>query len=454
LETHLKKTVLERLLSLFTEVRPGEGPKVLLLALNIFLILSAYYFIKPVREALILAGGGAEVKSYSSAGQSILLLFVIPAYAWMAGRLPRRQLINNVTIFFISCLGLFYLLAQVDVPLGVVFYLWVGIFNVSIVAQFWSFANDVYTKEEGERLFPLVVFGMSAGAVLGSFLAGKLIGLLGVYQMLLLSAGVLALSLVITNYVDSRERKRLRPSATVMDKPVESEAEKPLEKGGAYKLVFGNRYLLLIAVMILLLNWVNTNGEYILGRTVEHTAETNIGATTAETEARQEFIGRFYSDFFFYVNLLGFLIQLFLVSRLIKYLGVRAALLIHPLISLGVYGLLVFYPMLSVVRWAKTAENATDYSLTNTLRNVLFLPTTREQKYKAKQAIDTLFHRAGDVLSALLVLVGSTWLMLRTSQFALVNVVLVVIWMAVAYLIGREYKRLTAGKDEEAEEKG
>jgi AAA family ATP:ADP antiporter len=445
-ETTPKKSAIERLLSLFTEVRPGEGSKVLLLTLNVFLILSAYYFIKPVREALILTGGGAEVKSYSSAGQSILLLGVIPAYAWLAGRLPRRQLINSVSIFFIVCLGLFYLLSMTQVPLGVVFYLWVGIFNVSIVAQFWSFANDVYTKEEGERLFPLVVFGMSAGAVAGSFLAGKLIEPLGVYQLLLLSAAVLAVALMITNRIESMEKKQYKPPEAKPDEKVESEAEKPLKKGGAYKLVFGNRYLLLIAVMILLLNWVNTNGEYILGRTVEHTAEVTIGDTIEDQGARREFIGKFYSDFFFYVNILGFLMQLFVVSRLIKYIGVRAALLIHPLISMGVYGVLVFYPALTMVRWAKTAENATDYSLTNTLKNVLFLPTTREQKYKAKQAIDTLFVRAGDVLSAALVFVGSTWLMLRTREFALVNVALVLVWLGVAVLIGRHYTRLTAAK--------
>jgi AAA family ATP:ADP antiporter len=420
LESDKKKSILERILSLFTEVRPGEGSKVVLLTINIFLILTAYYFIKPVREALILAGGGAEIKSYSSAGQSLLLLGVIPAYAALASRLPRRQLINYVTLFFIACLGVFYLLAQVQVPIPIVFYLWVGIFNVSIVAQFWSFANDVYTNEEGKRLFPLVVFGMSSGAVLGSFLAGMLIEPLGVYQLLLLSAGLLAVGLVITNVVESRERKR---GPTIGDEPAatEDEAEN------------------------LFLNWVNTNGEYILGRTVEHTAETSLGAGIESRSGREEFIGKFYSDFFFYVNLVGLLMQLFLVSRLIKYVGVRAALLIHPLISLGVYGVLVFYPMLSVVRWAKTAENATDYSLTNTLRNILFLPTTREEKYKAKQAIDTLFVRAGDVLSALLVLVGTTWLMMKTEQFALVNVVLVLIWIGVVVLIGRHYGRLTGG---------
>jgi AAA family ATP:ADP antiporter len=135
-------------------------------------------------------------------------------------------------------------------------------------------------------------------------------------------------------------------------------------------------------------------------------------------------IGKFYADFYTVVNIAGVVIQLFLVSRILKYLGVRIALLFLPLIAFGGYMFLAFYPLLTVVRWAKTAENATDYSLQNTLRGVLFLPTTREQKYKAKQAIDTVFVRAGDTLQALLVWVGTTFLAFRTQHFAMVNLVL------------------------------
>ena len=122
----------------------------------------------------------------------------------------------------------------------------------------------------------------------------------------------------------------------------------------------------------------------------------------------------------------------------------RAALLILPLIAVAGYGLAAFAPLLAYIRWAKTAENATDYSLMNTLKGVLFLPTTREEKYKAKQAIDTLFMRAGDTLSALLVFVGLNLLHFGTRGFALVNLVLVALWLLLALRIGRGYTRLSA----------
>ena len=434
------RTPLERFLNVFTEVRHGEAASALLLALNIFLILTAYYVLKPVREALILAGGGAEIKSYAAAGQALLLLAAVPFYGWLASRVPRRVLINGVTLFFAGCLLVFYGLAQLHVPLGVVFFLWVGIFNLMVPAQFWAFANDLYTPEAGKRLFVIVAFGASLGAVFGSWLDSLLIAPLGVYQLMLVAAGILALSLLITNGVESRERAR-RHAAVAAAHDVEDE---PLKEGGAFALVFRTRYLLLIALLMLVLNWVNTTGEYILGRTVVSAAEQALASGTAGGLSKEEFIGGFYADFFTVVNIAGLLLQLFVVSRVLKYFGVGVAILILPLIALGGYLIAAFYPVLTMVRWAKTAENATDYSVQNTVRQVLFLPTTREQKYKAKQAIDTFFVRAGDVLSAVVVFAGTTWLALSTKGFALFNVALVVVWLLLAVLIGRRYRQMTA----------
>ena len=198
---------LDRALRLFADVRAGEGGTALLLAFNVFLLLATYYCIRPVREALILSvEGGAELKSYLAAGQAVLLLGLVPAYGALADRLPRRRLLNVVTAFFVACLIAFYLLTRAGAPIAVIFFLWVGIFNLMIVAQFWSFANDLYTKDQGERLFAIVAVGASLGAVLGARLAGWLIPLFGLPQLLLVAAGLLALGVVISNVVDARER--------------------------------------------------------------------------------------------------------------------------------------------------------------------------------------------------------------------------------------------------------
>jgi AAA family ATP:ADP antiporter len=441
----------DRFLRLFSDVRPGESGTALLLTLNVLILLTAYYVIKPVREALILTGGGAEVKSYSAAGQAILLLGAVPLYALLAGKMPRRRLINTVTLFFIACLVAFYLLAHSPLPLGVIFFLWVGIFNLMVIAQFWSFANDIYTTDEGKRLFPIVAFGASSGAVVGSFVTSRLIGPLGVYQLLLVAAALLLASLVITNVVDARERKRRQGAdgataaspAAAAKRAGGAGGERMAPGGNAFRLVLQSRYLLLIALLMLFLNWVNTTGEYVLSRTVE-TAAAGFAATGDPGGLGEGgFIAKFYSDFYFAVNLSGVLLQLFAVSRILKFAGVRVAILVLPVIAILGYSTIAIVPILAAVRWAKTAENATDYSLQNTLRGVLFLPTTREQKYKAKQAIDTFFVRAGDVLSAGLVAFGTHVVILGSRGFAGVNLVLVGVWIVLAFWIGGRYRAMT-----------
>jgi AAA family ATP:ADP antiporter len=437
------RSPLDRFLGLFAEVRAGEGLSALLLTVNVFLLLTSYYIMKPVREALILSTpGGAELKSYMSAGQTLLLLLFVPAYARLAERLSRRRLLNGVTLFFAACLVVFWLLGTgTSLPLGVPFFLWIGIFSVSLVAQFWSFANDLYTPEQGKRLFAILGFGASAGAVFGATSVKGLIAPLGLMGALLVAGAVLLLSLVFTNWVDARESGRRRANAA------DVATEPPMGDENPYRLVFGRPYLLMIALLILLLNWVNTTGEYILGKVVSEAAQAAAAATPGAGEGFVgDFIGRFYGDFFGVVNAVSLVVQLFLVSRILKYIGVRAALLILPVIAFGGYALAAFVPVLAIIRWSKTAENATDYSLMNTLKGVLFLPTTREEKYKAKQAIDTLFMRAGDVLSALLVFAGTTWLGFGARQFALVNMGLVIVWLAIALRIGREFQRLSAGR--------
>lgn len=454
---------LDRFLRLFTETHPGESSTALLLTFNVFLLLCAYYLIKPVREALILSKEGAEAKSYAAAGQALLLLVLVPAYGLLADKLPRRRLLNSVTGFFVACLIGFFVLTRAQVEVGIIFYLWVGIFNLMIVAQFWSFANDLYTKDQGERLFPIVGFGASLGATLGSAVAHGLIPLIGIPQLLLVAAALLVIAVTVSNVVDRRERHRHEagiparfttekmPAATgeyqIAGPPGKEKVTLSMSgtsgQKGTFRLVLGNRYLLLIAVMILVLNWVNTTGEYILGKAIEQGAQAAVAAGADHDQLVKQYIGEFYSDLNLAVSVLGMVLQLFVASRLIKYLGVRWTAVLVPLISLGGYLAIAIAPALALVRWVKTAENASDYSLQNTLRNVFFLPTSREEKYKAKQAIDAFVVRFGDVLSAALVYVGSTWLALGLTGFARVNVVLALVWAVLAAMVGKGYARKT-----------
>ena len=447
------KGPLERFLGLFADVRLGEGGTALLLALNVFLLLVSYYLLKVVREPLILLGGafglkGATLKAAAAAAQALLLLAVVPAYSWLANRVNRVRLITTVSGIFVGCLIAFYLCARLELPVGLVFFIWMGIFNLMIVAQFWSFANDVYSEEEGKRLFAIVAFGGTAGAIAGAWIGGELIELISAYEIMLVAAVLLVVCVALTNVISRRAE-----SAAEQKKPGKSETAALSARGGFW-LVLDNRYLLLIGLMILVYNTVNTNGEFILGSIVSSEAEKRaaqeVSAQLSDPErakaikdAAGKIIGGFYGNFFTYVNVLTAVIQLFLVSRIFKWFGVRVALFVLPVVALGSYGAILLAPALAVVRLGKIFENSTDYSLQNTSRQALFLPTSRDEKYKAKAAIDTFFVRFGDLASFGIVYGITTALALSTASVAAANVVLVLIWLALVVGIAAQHKKLS-----------
>jgi AAA family ATP:ADP antiporter len=161
-----------RFLRIFADIRPGEAAKALLLALNILLLLLAYYILKPLRESLLLVDkDSAVIKSCLSGAQAVLFVFVIKAFSRLASKVPRHVLITWTTSFFISNLVVFYALhagGMAEKPMGILFFIWIGIFNYFVIAQFWGFANDLYAEEAGKRTFPLVALGASLGGLIAT----------------------------------------------------------------------------------------------------------------------------------------------------------------------------------------------------------------------------------------------------------------------------------------------
>ncbi|MEO7033425.1 MAG: Npt1/Npt2 family nucleotide transporter [Polyangiaceae bacterium] len=438
------RSPLDRLLNIFAETQAGEGVSALLLALSVFFLLVSYYLVKTAREPLILGfhvGGltGAELKSYSSVGQTLLLIPVTYLYGLLSHRVGRLKLITIVTLVFASNLVLFFGLNAVGVAIGLSFYLWAGVFNMMIIAQFWSFAADVYTEEQGKRLFAILGIGSTVGAVGGSAIAALLVHPVGVYGMMVAAALFLLASLGLTVIVNRREERKIAVNAA--GKP--AQVEEPLGKEGGFALIIGDRYLLLIAVLAFTLNCVKTNGEYILDRTLlQHVKDILPHGANAKAFS-QMYIGEFKAQYFLYVNIATVVLQLFVVSRIIKYLGVRVALFVSPVLVLCGYSVAVLFPVLNLIYAVKVAENTLDYSLGNTSRQALWLLSSRDDKYKAKSVIDATIVRAGDALAAGLTFVGVT-LHFATVHFIVANVVLTVVWSIAMVLLAREHKRREA----------
>ena len=450
----------ERLLGVFTEVKPGEGTTAVLMFANVFLILLAYYFIKPLREGWIAVSdvqglSKMEVKAYSSFAQSIILLFVVGWYARLADRWDRVTLFTRATLFCISNMIIFWFLqpnfffAQLPVS-GLVYYLWVGMFGVFVVAQFWTFCADVYSEERGERMLPFIAIGATSGAAAGSWIVDQLVGsgVIPTEALLLVAIAPLVVSIMLVRTVGQRQDYLGRDAGeTTSDE--RTEVAQPAEEASLWsgaRLVLFSKFLLLAALVTLFTNWVNTNGENLLFRVIQETlAQQAQSEGIAGERTMMEFVRNgttaFYGNFYFWVNIVALLLQAFVASRLLKYGGFAAILLILPVIALTSYTVMALLPVLAVVKVMKIAENATDYSLNNTSRHVLWLPVSSAMKYRGKPAIDTLYVRLGDGLAAITVLVGVHLLALSTAGFFVFNVFLVLCWLVAGVLLVREHRR-------------
>jgi AAA family ATP:ADP antiporter len=433
-------SLIDRLLRPFSNVRPGEGAPAALMLVCSFTILTSYYVMKTTREGLILAGGtfglgGDELKTYASGAMALLFMAIVPAYGRLANRVKRIRLINVSYVIVMVCLVAFYALGRAGVPVGLAFFIWLGLVSVFLIAQFWSYANDIYTEEQGKRLFAIIAIGGSLGAILGP----KLADVTDTFNLMILAAGLLFASIVLFNVVERRHHGSEQSER----------AAEPITGEGGFKLVLRDRYLLLIAALVIVTNIVNTTGEFLLSNAVRDHA---IAVAGDNEEARRELIKGFYADFFMWVNLASFLIQAFLVSRIMTKVGVRPALFVLPVIAFGAYAAIGMIGGLALIRMAKLTENALDYSLQNTVRQALFLPTDRAVKYKAKAAIDTFFVRVGDTVSALLVGVGIHQLGFGGSELAFANLVFIAGWIAIAIGIARRHRAIS--KETEPRAKG
>ena len=399
-----------------------------LMTVAAFLLLSGYYLLKTVREPLILQHG-AEVKLAARAGPALLMVGVVHVYGEIARRVGRVRLLGIVFAFFLSNLVVFAVLARANVEIGLPFFLWVGVFSYTVIAQFWALAADIYTEEQGKRLFPIIGGGSSIGAVAGGVFARSLVPL-GPYMLMTGALLILLACIALIVWVERRAVAQMH-DAHVPDEP--------LSEDSTWRLLLHDRYLLVIAGMVVFLNWVNSSGEYLLDRTLVSVAND----VAAHGGSKQMYIGAFKADYYIWYNSLGVLLELFAVSRILHLIGVRRALWVMPVFAFFAYGCAVFFPVLAVMRLVKIGENSVQYSLQDTTRHALFLVATRAEKYVGKTATDTIAVRIGAIMSTVMMIIG-VWQDWSTSLFAAINVGLALAWLGFVLLIAREHRLRSA----------
>ena len=414
----------------FIDVRPHEAPVLGWCWLYIFSVLSSYYIMRPIRDQAGVAGGVNNLQ-WLFTGTLVGMLLVNVPFAYLVKTLPRRRFIPITYHFFAVNIVLFAALfhwsdAAQTIWVGRIFFIWVSVFNLFVVSVFWQMNVDLFSPEQGKRLFGVIAAGATVGAIVGSGVTATLAR--HVPPMVLLLGAAILLEIAVWSV------GRLARRAPTLDRPpVPGGAEAPI--GGSVfagiTRAFGAPYLLNVSVFLLLFAITSTflyfQQAAIVGRSF-----SDRGAQTA-----------FFATVDLLVNVLTLVVQLFLTGRIVLLLGVALTLGLLPALTIVGFGALALLPTIMAVAVFQVVRRAADYSIARPAREVLYTVVPREDRYKAKSFIDTVVYRTGDQLGAWSVALLRT-LGLGPAQVSLAAIPIAALWLANALWLGRRQELLAA----------
>jgi AAA family ATP:ADP antiporter len=417
------------LLQRLVQVQPGELPALVWSFLYFFSLLCGYYVLRPVRDEMGIQGG-IENLQWVFTGTFVVMLAAVPLYGWSVARLPRRYLLPAVYLFFIAILLGFYLLMRTDLApeaTARAFFIWASVFNLFVVSVFWSFMADLFSNVQARRLFGFIAAGGSAGAVTGPALTTVLAPMLGPANLLLVASAFLAIALLCI--------RRLLVWSGSVTQPANTAQATVMARGTGGSLwaglrqVLASSYLQGICLYILLYSTLSTFLYFEQAHIVQN-AFDQPGERT-----------RLFAAVDLAVNSLAIFVQLFFTARVVRRFGVGGTLALVPLgVAAGLVALGAF-PGLIALFSVQILRRAGNYAVSRPAREMLFTVVNREQRYKAKNVIDTLVYRAGDAASAWLY-TGLVSLGLGLSAIAYIGVPLALLWACNGTLLGRRQEQL------------
>ncbi len=418
-----------RLLRLAVEVREDEVRALAWSFAYFFLILAAYFILRPLREEMGIAGGVRNLEWLFTA-TFLTMLAVVPAFGWLVARVPRRRFVGYAYGFFILNILIFWALLENDVAtrhVARVFFVWVSVFNLFIVSLFWSFMADLFRSEQGTRLFGFIAAGGTIGTIAGSSITLVLAKPIGAPNLLLISAALLALAIWCV-------RGLLNATDGFV---IEAEGQdQPLGGGilAGITEVARSPYLLGICAFIALFTTTSTFLYFQQAHIV--------AAEFSDPDER--------TQLFAFINLavsvLTVVVQLFLTGRLVRWLGVGAAVSFLPLVTLVGFALFAWAPTVTMLVGFQIVRRVANFAVTRPGREMLFTVVTREQKYKSKNFIDTVVYRGGDAASGWAYAGLSKGLGLEMSAIAIICIPVAAVWMVLGWLLGARRTRRAAAE--------
>jgi AAA family ATP:ADP antiporter len=424
---------MKKVLAKIVDVKPDEIRALWLGFVFNFMVLGSYYVIKPVRDD-IGAHNGVQNLWWMFTGTLLVALVANTAFSAIVARMSRRQFIPIVYRFFIFNLAIFYLAMHylsntAQFWVGTAFFVWVsGAFNLFILTVFWAFMSDVFSPNQGKRLFAFISVGGELGGIVGAFLAGALVKRIGGVNLLIISAIMLEAAAWCVRFFPADFHTRHPERSAAGD---DKAAERPVGGGIVTGIshVFRSPYLMAICGFMFL---------YAITTTFVYFQQADItGSQFHDRAARTAFFAHIDT----WVNSLTLLVQLFLTGRLLKWIGVGPTLAFLPVLSMIGFIAIGISPVLSLFAVFQVARRAGNFAVTRPAREVLFTVLSREDKYKAKSFIDTFVYRVADQVGAwsysLL-----RWLGLGLTGISWVAVPLTGVWCILSLFLGRKQRAL------------
>jgi len=419
-------TLVARTLGRAVNVRPGEVAGLIAAFGYHFLLFTAYYILRPVRDSMGVASGVENLDDLF--GWALLgMLLAVPLFGWISGRYRRAVFLPWTYLFFVAQLVAFWALFTTgdDVAMTAkVFFVWVSVFNLFVVSVFWSFMADLFNKEQGKRLFALITAGASVGAMTGSAITAFLAETVGDVNLLLVSAVLLASTLLLMRYLLGWNARREDRGELLEERPIGGNPFAGLKR------VFTSPYLSGIAAFVFLMAAVNT---FLYLQQAEL-----LSIHYPDRSERTAFLGQIELT----MSVITLVLQLFAVGRLTQRAGVARMIVLVPLFVIAGFLLIAASPTLATLVAVFVARRVGQYAIVRPCREMLYTTVDRESKYKAKNVNDTLVYRTSDFVVAkghdAIVSAYSAGL----SGIALVGAGVAALWAVVAFGLGRAHERM------------
>ncbi|MBT5072869.1 MAG: MFS transporter [Kordiimonadaceae bacterium] len=411
----------------FKSVFEKEGAAFVWSFLYFFALLTAYFILRPIRDAMGIASGVGFLPWLFSA-TFVVMLVVMPIYGALVSRYPRRKFIPYVYLFFALNLVMFWYFFANNIRMDIVaqiFFVWLSVFNVFVVSIFWSFMVDIYKSGDSKVLFGLIASGGTIGGIVGPSIVTFGADVLGTGSLLLISAAILLFAIFCVNKLVSLRRDDLEETESANDNQTQA-------IGGGIMSgvteVFKSRYLMGISTLVFLLSLTATFAYFQQGSMI-YDAYPN-------TDERVMIFGQID----LYVSIFAFIFQVFISGPVLSNYGVKGGIIILPIITLVGFALLSISPTIGVFVIFQTLRRASEYGMFVPSRENLFSVVSREQKYKSKNFIDTVVFRGGDVANGWFYNLLNSAMGLSISAIAMIGVPIAAVWGVLAWRLGKTHE--------------